>query len=101
MPYKVGYDLESMGLLSDKELNMYRTRFLCSLDKLVKGIINNPVSSDEVFKMTGINAFDGAEKEVVDNLVQDALLNAYIKHGIGREIMLTAKGLEWCKGNCE
>jgi hypothetical protein len=90
-----------MGLFSDKELNMYRKRFLCSLDKLVKGLMNSPVSSDEVFKMTGIKAFGGGEKEAVDNLVQDALLNEYIKLGIGREIMLTAKGLEWCKENCD
>jgi hypothetical protein len=73
---------------------MYRTRFLCSLDKLPKGLINNPVSSDEVYMMTGINAFSGGEKEAADNLVQDAVLKEYVKQlGTGREIMLTDKDL--------
>jgi hypothetical protein len=90
-----------MGLLTDHELHMYRTRFLCSLDKLAKGLINNPVSSDEVYKMTGINAFSGGKKEAADNLVQNAVLKEYVKLGTGREIMLTDKGLEWCNENCE
>lgn len=89
-----------MGLFSDKELSMYRKRFLCSLDKLAKGLINNPVSSDEVFEITNIKAFGGGEKEATDNLVQDAVLNEYIKQGMKREIMLTPKGLKWCKENC-
>jgi hypothetical protein len=38
-----------MSLLTDHELNMYRTRFLCSLDKLAKDRIDNPVRSDEVY----------------------------------------------------
>jgi hypothetical protein len=82
-----------MGLLTDHELHMYRTRFLCSLDKLAKGLINNPVSSDEVYKMTGINAFSGGEKETADNLVQDAVVKEYVKLGTGKEIMLTDKDL--------
>jgi hypothetical protein len=90
-----------MGLLTEHELDMYRTRFLCSLDKLAKGLFNNPVSSDEVYKMTGINAFSGGEKEAADNLVQDVVVKEYIKLGTGREIMLTDKGLEWCNENCE
>jgi hypothetical protein len=89
-----------MGLFSDMELSMYRKRFLCSLNKLAKGLINSPVNSDEVFKITEIKAFGGGEKEATDNLVQDALLNEYIKLGTGREIILTAEGLQWCKENC-
>lgn len=89
------------GLLTEHECNMYRPRFLCSLVKLAKGLIDNPVYSDGVYKMTGINAFSGGEKEVTDNLVQDAVLNEYEKLGLKREIMLTVKGLEWCKENCD
>jgi hypothetical protein len=53
-----------------------------------------------MWKMTSINAFSGSEKEITDNSVQDAVLNEYIKLGLKSEIMLTAKGLQWCKENC-
>jgi hypothetical protein len=45
--------------------------------------------------MTGINAFGGKEKEATYILIQDAVFNECIKLGIKREIMLTAKGLQW------
>jgi hypothetical protein len=89
-----------MGLLTDHELNMYRTRFLCSLDKLAKGLIDNPISSDEVYGLAGIKGFPGG-LEATDSLVQDAAILDYVKLGTGREIMLTIKGLQWCKENCE
>lgn len=89
-----------MGLLTDHELDMYRTRFLCALDKLAKGLTDNPVSSDEVYRLAGIGGFRGG-LEATDSLVQDAVINDYIKLGIGREIMLTDKGLQWRKENCE
>lgn len=50
--------------------------------------------------MASINAFSGGEKVVTDNLVQDALLNEHFKLGMKREIMMTNKGLKWCKENC-
>jgi hypothetical protein len=89
-----------MGLLTDHELDMYRTRFLCSLDKLAKGLIDNPVSSDKVYRLTGIIGFPGG-LQATDSLVQDAVILDYVKLGIGREIMLTIKGLQWCKENCK
>lgn len=89
-----------MGLLTDHELDMYRTRFLCSLDKLAKGLIDNPVSSDEVYRLAAINGFPGG-LQTTDSLVQDAVILEYVKLGTGREIMLTIKGLQWCKENCE
>jgi hypothetical protein len=89
-----------MSLLTDHELNMYRTRFLCSLDKLAKDMIDNPVSSDEVYGLAGISGFPGG-LETTDSLVQDAVTNEYVKLGTGMEIMLTIKGLQWCKDNCE
>lgn len=90
-----------MGLLTEHELDMYRTRFLCSLDKLAKGLINNTVSSDKLYRMTGVNAFSGHKKEAADSLVQDMVVKEYVKLGTRREIMLTDKGLEWCNENCE
>jgi hypothetical protein len=39
--------------------------------------------------------------EATDSLVQDAVTNEYVKLGTGREIMLTTKGVQWCKENCE
>jgi hypothetical protein len=89
-----------MGLLTDHELNMYRTRFLCSLDKLAKGLIDNPVSSDGVYRLAAINGFPGG-LQATDSLVQDAVILDYVKLGTRREIMLTIKGLQWCKENCE
>jgi hypothetical protein len=89
-----------MSLSTDHELNMYRTRFLCSLDKLAKDMIDNPVSSDEVYGLAGISGFPGG-LETTDSLVQDAVTNEYVKLGTGMEIMLTIKGLQWCKDNCE
>ncbi|MPZ08233.1 MAG: hypothetical protein GEU26_17770 [Nitrososphaeraceae archaeon] len=89
-----------MGLLTDHELDMYRTRFLCSLDKLAKGLIDNPVSSDEVYRLAAINGFPGG-LQTTDSLVQDVVILEYVKLGTGREIMLTIKGLQWCKENCE
>ncbi|MGH9985916.1 MAG: hypothetical protein ACRD8W_18400 [Nitrososphaeraceae archaeon] len=89
-----------MSLLTDHELNMYRTRFLCSLDMLAKDLIDNPVSSDEIYGLDGISGFpDGLE--ATDSLVQDAVTYEYVKLGTGREIMLTIKGLQWCKEICE
>ena len=70
---------------------MYRAIFLCSLDRLAKGLIDNPV-----FSMAGITALEFSETEVVENLVQEAVLNEYVQRGIGREIILTAKGLQLC-----
>lgn len=92
--------LNVMGLLTDHELNIYRTVFLCSLDKLAKGLIDNPVSSDKVYRLAGINGFPGG-LQATDSLVHDAVILDYVKLGIGREIMLTIKGLQWCKENCE
>jgi hypothetical protein len=89
-----------MDLLTDHELNMYRTRFLCSLDKLAKDLIDNPVGSDDVYGLAGISGFPGG-LEATDSLVQDAVTNEYVKLGTGMEIMLTIKGLQWCKDNCE
>jgi hypothetical protein len=89
-----------MSLSTDHELNMYRTRFLCSLDKLAKDMIDNPVSLDEVYGLAGISGFPGG-LETTDSLVQDAVTNEYVKLGTGMEIMLTIKGLQWCKDNCE
>jgi hypothetical protein len=48
-----------MGLLTDHELNMYRTKYLWSLDKFAKGLIDNLVSSDEVYRLAGIGGFAG------------------------------------------
>jgi hypothetical protein len=89
-----------MGLLTDRELDEYRTRFLCSLNRLAKGLINNPINSDEVYKETGINAFGGGELEATDNLVQDAVIKEYVKLATGREIILTIKGVQWCMEKC-
>ena len=85
-----------MGLLTDHELNKYRGQFLCALHKLAKGQINNPVSSDEVYRLTGIKGFPGGLR-ATDSLVRDAVINEYVKLGKGREIILTDKGLQWCK----
>jgi hypothetical protein len=90
-----------MGLLTSHELNVYRAIFLCSLVKLTKGFVDNPVDFEEVYKMTGIMTFGVRESEAVDNLVEDAVINGYIKRGLSKEIMLTIKGLHWCKNICE
>jgi hypothetical protein len=89
-----------MGLLTDHELNMFRTRFLCSLDKLAQGLVDNPVSSDQVYRLAGIKGFRGG-LQATDSLVHDAVTMEHVKLGIGREIMLTDKGLEWYKENCK
>jgi hypothetical protein len=51
--------------------------------------------------MAGIMTFGVSETEAVDNLVEDAVLNGYIKRGLGKEIMFTNKGLQWCENFCE
>jgi hypothetical protein len=89
-----------MGLLTDHELNMYRPRFVCSLDKLAQGLVDNPVSSDQVYRLADIKGYRGG-LQATDSLVNDAVTMEYVKLGIGREIMLTDKGLEWCKENCK
>lgn len=89
-----------MGLLTDQELDIYRSKYLCALDKLAKGLTDNSVSSDEVFRLANITGFSGGLL-ATDSLVHDAVAKGYVKLGIGREIMLTAKGFEWCKENCE
>jgi hypothetical protein len=90
-----------MGLLTRHELNVDRAMFLCTLDKLTKGLVDNPLKSKEVYKMIGIMGLGVSESETVDNLVKDAVLNGYIETGLDKEIMLTNKGLEWCKNICE
>jgi hypothetical protein len=100
LTYKyAGCDIENMGLLNDQELNTYRNRYLCALNKLAKGLTGNPVSSDQVYRMAGITGFIGG-LQATDSLVHDAEVKEYVKRGIGREIMLTTKGLQWCKKNC-
>lgn len=79
-----------MGLLIDDELNMYRTKILCAHDKLTKGMIDNPVSSDQAYRIAYITGFPGGLL-VTDSLVHAAVVKEYVKQGIGREIM------EWCK----
>ena len=88
-----------MGVFTDQELDMYRTRYLCALNKLAKGVTDNPVNSDQAYRMAGIAEFSGGLQET-DSLVDDAVTKGYIKLGIGREVMLTTKGLQWCKENC-
>jgi hypothetical protein len=71
--------------------------FLCAFNKLTNGLTANPISSDEVYKIAGINAFSGREMEATDNLVQVGLLNEYIKLGIKREIMLPPRDSDGVK----
>jgi len=52
-----------------------------------------PVDADKVFKEMDIGSFSGAEQESTDNLVEDAILNEYIKGENGREIILTTDGV--------
>jgi hypothetical protein len=87
-----------MGLLTDHELNMYRIRFVCSLDKLAQGLVDNPVSSDQVYRLADIKGYRGG-LQATDSLVNDAVTMEYVKLGIGREIMLTDKVIELCKEN--
>jgi hypothetical protein len=47
-----------------------------------------------------IGSFIGAEQEATDNLVENAILNEYVKRENGREIMLTTDGVEWCVREC-
>jgi hypothetical protein len=89
-----------MTLLTPSELNMYRRRFLCALYMLAKGLMDKPVDADKVFKEMDIGSFSGAEQEAIDNLVQDAILNEYVKLENGREIMLTTDGVQWCMREC-
>ena len=84
-----------MTLSTPGELNMYRRRFLCALYKLAKGLMDKPV-----FKEMDIGSFSGAEREATDNLVEDAILNEYVKRENGREIMLTTDGVQWCMREC-
>jgi hypothetical protein len=89
-----------MTLLTPGELNMYRRRFLCALYKLANGLVDKPVDADKVFKEMGIGSFNGAEQEATDNLVENAILNEYVKRENGREIMLTTDGVQWCTREC-
>jgi len=89
-----------MTLSTPGELNMYRRRFLCALYKLAKGLMDKPVDADKVFKEMDIGSFSGAEREATDNLVEDAILNEYVKRENGREIMLTTDGVQWCMREC-
>ncbi|MGA6991211.1 MAG: hypothetical protein WBX81_12380 [Nitrososphaeraceae archaeon] len=87
-------------MLTEHELNMYRTMYLCALNKLAKGLIDDPVSSDQTYRTAGITGFPGGIL-ATDTLVDDAVVKGYVKSGIGRKIMLTDKGLQWCKENCQ
>ena len=69
------FQYENMHLLTPGELNMYRHSCLCGLYKLAKWLMDRPVDADKVFKETDIGSFSGAEQEVTDNLVEDAILN--------------------------
>ena len=89
-----------MALLTPSELNMYRRKFLCALYKLANGLTEKPVDADRVFKEMDIGSFIGAEQEAIDNLVENAILNEYVKRENGREIMLTTDGVEWCVREC-
>ena len=89
------FSTENMTLLTPGELNMYRRRFLCALYKLAEGLVDKPVNADKVFKEMGIDSFTGAEQEATDNLVEDAILNEYVKQENGREIMLATDGVQW------
>ena len=87
-------------MLSPSEFNMYRRRFLCALYKLAKGLKDKPVEADKVFKEMDIGAFSYAEQEATDDLVENAILNEYVKQANGREIVLTTDGVEWCMREC-
>jgi len=89
-----------MALLTPSELNMYRRKFLCALYRLAKGLTDRPVDADRVFKEMDIGSFIGDEQEATDNLVENAILNEYVKRENGREIMLTTDGVEWCVREC-
>lgn len=90
-----------MNVLTPGELNMYRRRFLCALYKLANGLVDKPVDADKVFKEIDIGSFNGAEQEATDNLVENAVLNEYVKREDGREIMLTTDGVQWCVRECD
>jgi hypothetical protein len=89
-----------VALLTPSELNMYRRKFLCALYKLAKGLTDKPVDADKVFKEMDIGSFIGAEQEATDNLVENAILNEYVKRENERELMLTTDGVEWCVREC-
>ena len=90
-----------MNVLTPGELNMYRRRFLCALYRLANGLVDKPVDADKVFKEIDIGSFNGAEQEATDNLVENAVLNEYVKREDGREIMLTTDGVQWCVRECD
>ena len=89
-----------MTVLTPGELNMYRRRFLCALYKLANGLVDKPIDADKVFKEIDIGSFNGAEQEATDDLVENAVLNEYVKREAGREIMLTTDGVQWCMREC-
>ncbi|MGH9924004.1 MAG: hypothetical protein ACRD4J_03280 [Nitrososphaeraceae archaeon] len=63
--------------------------------------MDKPVDADKVFKEMDIGSFSGgAEQEATDNLVEDAILNEYVKRENGGEIMLTTDGVQWCMREC-
>ena len=86
-----------MSFLTPHELEMYKPRFLCSLNRLANGLSDNPASSDDVYDDIGI----GAELRAVDSLVQDAIESGFITRGRGREISLTIEGVRWCRERCK
>lgn len=90
-----------MSFLTPHELEMYRPRFLCSFNRLAKGLSDSPVSSDDVYDDIGIGAYEGAERSAVDSLVQDAIESGFITRGTGSEISLTIEGVRWCRERCK
>ena len=62
--------------------------------------MDKPVDADKVFKEMDIGSFSGAEQEATDNLVEDAILNGYIKRENGRDIILITDGVQWCMREC-
>jgi hypothetical protein len=89
-----------MSFLSPNELDMYRPRFLCSLNRLARGLSENSICSDDVYNDIGIRAYEGAERSVADSLVQDAVESGFVNRGTGREISLTV-GVKWCRERCK
>ena len=62
--------------------------------------MDKPVNADKVFKETDIDSFTDAEQEATDNLVEDAILNEYVKRETAHEVMLTIDGVQWCMREC-
>lgn len=90
-----------MFLLSRDELQRYRQRFLCSLNRLAGGLSEKPVNADDVYNDIGINAYQGAEPRAADSLVQNAVERGFVSRGTGRKISLTVEGVKWCRERCK